>query len=122
MEWADLDDKKCPCKGTGWAKRRNAWKQCPVHFSGQLHPESRDLLLDDPKRLKEFERRSHLEWRVSMAHTELKELQLREDKLKNQIQKLEAELINKTRTVEMEAVRIQDLLQNYNQDGKPPIV
>lgn len=109
MEWAEIDDIKCPCKGKGWALRSKEWVECPVHFVGQLHPESRDLLLDDPISLKEEERKSHLKWRIDVHQTELAEAFSRVKSLQQRISMLQYELINKTPTVRMEAVRIDDL-------------
>ena len=108
MDWVEIEEKNCPCKGKGWAFR-DKWVECPIHFIGQLHPESRNLLLDDPVSLKEEERKSHLKWRIDVHQTELEQIQIREQKLKNQIRILQSELISKTATVRMEAVNVEDL-------------
>lgn len=117
MEWVDMDENKCPCKGKGWAFR-DVWVECPVHFVGQLHPQSRDLLLDDPFVLKEEERKSHLKWRISIHQVELDDVNARAAKLKNQIRLLESELISKTATTRMAAVNVKDLLQLHEIDSK----
>lgn len=34
------DGKECPCRGRGWiCNPFDYWQECPIHFSGQMHPE-----------------------------------------------------------------------------------
>lgn len=106
--WADIDDAKCPCRATGWAFVIDNHQECPIHFSGQLHPLTRDLLLDDPISLKEEERKSHLKWRIGIRQDEVIELQRRALKLQLEIRSLELELINKTPTIKMQAVIVDE--------------
>ncbi len=102
--WAQIEEKDCPCKGSGWALQAD-WEECPIHFYGQLHPQSRDLLLDDPPRLKEEERKSQLRWRIVSREIEIVTLQSRIDKLKLECKKMQSELVSRTATIKMEAVK-----------------
>ena len=108
--WAELEDIDCPCQGNGWANIDNEWAECPLHFYGQLHPETRDLLLDDPT-LAETERKSVLNWRIAKARTELAEMQVKVRHAQYDLHVLELELINKTATQQMKAVNINELLK-----------
>jgi hypothetical protein len=39
--WADPDPEVCYCHGRGWALSDfDTWHQCPIHFKGQLSPET----------------------------------------------------------------------------------
>jgi hypothetical protein len=110
--WCHMDESKCPCGGQGWAEVDNGtWKECPVHFEGQLHPETRVLLLDEPAHLAEEERKSRLNYQIKTTREQIKELQ---GALKNQQQHLvalELELINRTATVKgMPAIRPEDMM------------
>lgn len=103
--WAELDDERCPCRGGGWAQTDvEQWKECPIHYHGQLHPQSRNLLLDDPEAMQEEDRKSQLRYKIKACRAAIAHHQ---DAVKEQ-QKLlvqfELELINKTATVKMQAV------------------
>lgn len=38
--WTNDDPKLCRCHGSGWAlSELDTWHCCPVHYSGQSHPE-----------------------------------------------------------------------------------
>lgn len=38
--WMDSDPARCGCRGSGWwASEVDTWHECPVHFTGQTHPE-----------------------------------------------------------------------------------
>lgn len=114
--WAQIEDKECPCKGKGWALQGETWEDCPIHFYGQLHPQSRDLLLDDPYLLKEEERKSHLRWRIAARNKEITELKTRAVKLESEVRQLEHELINRTATIRMAAVHPEMLSLDSNWD------
>jgi hypothetical protein len=103
--WAELDENRCPCAGEGWAQTDIfQWKECPIHFHGQLHPESKDLLLDDPARLEEEDRKSQLRYKIASCKAAVEHYQgLIRDQQKLMVQ-FELELINKTVTVQMPAV------------------
>lgn len=104
--WSELDEEHCPCQGTGWAQMSDeSWETCFLHFKGQLHPESRMLLLDDKARLQEEERRSHLRWKIEKSHNLIAELSSRLRKEQAALVQLELELINKTPTVKMPAIK-----------------
>ena len=104
--WSELDEEHCPCQGTGWAQMSDeSWETCFLHFKGQLHPESRMLLLDDKTRLQEEERRSHLRWKIEKSHNLIAELSSRLRKEQAALVQLELELINKTPTVKMPAIK-----------------
>jgi hypothetical protein len=107
--WAELDDHLCPCKGGGWAEiNSDIYKECPIHFIGQLHPQSRSLLLDDPNRLADEERRSQLRFRIQEAKDQIASHQKSIKEAQGQIVALELELINKTPTRKMEAVQVTE--------------
>jgi len=41
--WADPDPEACLCRGRGWALSDvDTWHECPIHYKGQLHPDSYD--------------------------------------------------------------------------------
>jgi hypothetical protein len=126
--WANLEEAHCPCQGTGWAQMEDeSWENCFLHFEGQLHPESKLLLLDDAKKLKEEERRSHLRWKIQKARSSIQELN---SKLKNEQAMLvahELELINKTPTIKMAVVIPEELVLELDdsdlvEDDVPPAV
>ena len=104
--WAELDEDRCPCYGSGWAQTDLAcWKECPIHNQGQLHPESRELLLDDPVALKEEERKSFLQFKINSCR---ETIAIANDEIKKQqklLAQLELELINRTPTIKMVAVK-----------------
>jgi hypothetical protein len=107
--WAELEEIDCPCQGEGWANIDDEWEACPMHFHGQLHPESRELLLDDPQLLAKSERDSILNWRIEEAKEKLSELQMQLRQAQYNLHLLELEKINKTPTVQMKAVRLEQL-------------
>jgi len=38
--WAHPDPARCRCHGGGWALSEvDTWHECPIHFTGQPHPE-----------------------------------------------------------------------------------
>jgi hypothetical protein len=98
MDWS-MDELECPCGGGGWAEDKAGWAECPLHFEGQLHPESRILLLDDPARLEEENRKSILHFKIREKRGIILELQKSLKAQQEAILKLELELINKTPTV-----------------------
>lgn len=101
--WSEIKE-FCPCLGEGWSSTKDSYTECPVHYNGQLHPESVLLLLDDPFKLEEEQRKSSLRWNVSQAKLKklslLKEIQV----LDLNIIKWELEIINKTPTLKMPAM------------------
>lgn len=100
MTWAQLDENQCPCKGTGWAEVDNGvWKECRIHFEGQVHPETRALLLDEPERLAEEERRSGIRFQIKQLRDTNYDLHEQIKKNKAKEAALELELINRTPTV-----------------------
>ena len=41
--WANPDANRCRCRGSGWALSEvDTWHECPIHYKGQIHPESYD--------------------------------------------------------------------------------
>lgn len=108
MSWADLDDNKCPCKGEGWAEVDvGTWKECPIHYDGQIHPDTRTLLLDEPGKLAEEERRCRLRYQITQERDAIYDLHIQIKERQAKIVKLEFELINRTPTVRaMPAVRL----------------
>lgn|SRR6185369_3426019 len=103
--WAELDEETCPCSGSGWCMREE-WEQCFLHYCGQLHPMSRELLLDDPKQLREEERKSQVRWQIEQVKESITQLQVQLRQEQYQVQMLELELINRTPTVRMPAVAV----------------
>jgi hypothetical protein len=105
--WSELEDEACPCKGSGWAQiEGETWENCFIHFNGQLHPESKSLLLNEPKKLQEEERRALLRYKIQKSRERINILQ---SQLKTEQKMLgvhELELINKTPTVRMKAVDV----------------
>lgn len=108
MTWAQLDENQCPCKGTGWAEVDNGiWKECRIHFEGQIHPDTRTLLLDEPARLAEEERKSRLRFSIEQTRARISELQIQLKEEQSRLLKLDLELVNRTSTVRaMPAVKI----------------
>ena len=106
--WFDLDESKCPCHGNGWAFIQEEWQECFVHFIGQMHPDSRALLLDDPASLKEEEHLSHLRWRVRLAKDKIAELQQKLVRAQQELIQAELELNNRKPTLRLPAVRPED--------------
>ena len=105
--WAELDDDKCPCRGTGWAQVDvEQWKTCSIHFEGQLHPETRTLLLDDPPLLKEEERKAKLKFQINEKKLYIADMQKLVIEGQTALAKLELELTNRTPTIRgMPAIR-----------------
>ncbi len=99
-DWAELDEHKCACQGTGWADiTPEKAVECPIHFEGQLHPQTLALLFDEPNRMAEEERKSRLRFQIRESQRKVVELQ-RQLKMEHERQlKLELELINRTPTV-----------------------
>lgn len=102
--WAELDESICPCEGNGWALIKDEWRECPLHFCGQLHPESKDLLLDDLKELAETEKSSILNWKINKAKEKVSELQAQVRQAQIELYALELELTNRTPTIKLEIV------------------
>lgn len=104
--WAELDEARCPCHGSGWAQTDvSSWKECPIHYLGQLHPESRELLLDDPALLQEEERKSFLRFKIASCKEAIALAQEEIKKQQKMLVQYELELINKTVTTKMVAVK-----------------
>jgi hypothetical protein len=106
----ELDELDCPCWGTGWAESpQGNWVECPCHFEGQLHPQSSLLLLDQPARLKEEERRARINFQIKTQKSLIDKtiIVFKEQKLR--LDMLELELVRNTSTVRvMPAVRPED--------------
>ena len=100
----ELDEEDCPCRGIGWAEVGRDWKECPIHYEGQLHPESKQLLLDDLRQLKEEEKKSILRWKIENSKKSIAELQAALRVQQNNLVRLELELTNRTPTVRMPEV------------------
>jgi hypothetical protein len=100
----ELDEDDCPCSGFGWTAHGNSWKECPLHFEGQLHPESKQLLLDDLNQLHEEERKSMLRWKIDQVKKNISNIQQTLRAEQANLVKLELELINRTPTVKMPAI------------------
>lgn len=94
----EIDEKDCPCQGTGWSKQPD-WVECPIHHHGQLHPEAKILLLDEPGRLAEEERKSYLRWRIDQVRDFANDLTQKLRQASYELVQLELELINKTPTI-----------------------
>jgi hypothetical protein len=101
--WPEIDEMDCPCKGLGWADCNGVMKTCSIHYSGQLHPDSMALLLDEPDKLKEEERKSNLKWKIGKCRTKIKELETQLKLEYESVISLELELVNRTATVKMAA-------------------
>lgn len=104
--WAEIEEIDCPCQGTGWANVDDQWKECPIHYAGHLHPESRDLLLDEPKKLAEAERTAQLTWRIEQQREAVRKLQVELQLAQHSLVQLELELVNKTPTTKIEAINL----------------
>ena len=104
--WSELEDEVCPCKGTGWALMNEDWENCFIHYHGQIHPESKMLLLDDKQKLQEEDRRSQLRWKISKSREKITVLQAQIKIEQRLLAGLELELINKTPTIKMPAVKV----------------
>ncbi len=106
--WSELEEIDCPCQGSGWGNINNEWKECAIHFEGQLHPESRDLLLDDPAGLRAAERASCLAYRINKAKEEVAELQTKLRHATYNLTLLELEQVNKTPTTKVKAFEMPE--------------
>ena len=108
-EWSHMDKQRCPCKGSGWAMvSKELWKECFIHFEGQIHPETRALLLDEPNRLAEEERTSGIKFQIKQLRSQNIDLQMQLKNNQSKIVALELELINRTPTIRiMPAVLIE---------------
>jgi hypothetical protein len=113
MTWANLDDQRCPCSGSGWAEvDLGVWKECPIHYEGQLHPESRVLLLDEPNRLAEEERKSGIKFQIKQLRDQNYDLHLQIKNNQAKMAALELDLINRTPTVRaMPAIRLDPVVE-----------
>ena len=108
-EWIQFDEEDCPCQGVGWAElSHDGWEQCPIHFIGQLHPQIRVLLLDEPVRLAEEESRALISFRLGAAKNLVVELELQLRTAQKRVVELELEMINRTPTKKMEIVKNED--------------
>ncbi len=109
-EWSDMDQSRCPCHGKGWAEvDLDVWKECSLHYEGQLHPHSRVLLLDEPDKLAEEERKSGINYQIKKLRDRNYDLHLEIQNNKNKELALELELINQTPTVRaMPAINFLD--------------
>lgn len=91
----------------GWVTRRGALEQCKTHYCGQLHPETRNLLLDEPNKLAEEERRSMLQFKVDRQRAIVAEKKFELQTEQDILSKMELELVKRTPTVKgMPAVRL----------------
>ena len=104
--WSEIDEDNCPCNGTGWGDVSESWQECPIHFHGQLHPESRLLLLDEPSRLREEERKSQLIWNIVKVKEEIKTATASLKKHYANLRKWELELTNRTPTLKVEILKL----------------
>jgi len=97
--WFELDEERCPCRGSGWAEVDvDMHKTCPIHYNGQLHPHTRNLLADDAKRLQEEEKKSRLKFKIQEGRQQVAELENKLRETQRQIVSWELELINRTPT------------------------
>lgn len=110
-EWAHMDKSKCPCRGNGWAEvDLDVWKECTIHFEGQLHPQTKRLLLDEPIRMQEEERKSILKFKIREKRSLIQDYQKKVKEEQALILKMELELINKTPTVRaIPAVKVDEI-------------
>lgn len=99
-EWMEIDEDKCRCRGLGWAEvPSDKYIECPIHYEGQLHPDTRALLFDEPNRLAEEERKSRLHYQIREGRARITEFQKQIKLEQEKLVKLELELINRTPTV-----------------------
>lgn len=105
-QWAELDDDKCACHGCGWVETsQDKWMECPIHFNGQIHPNSKALLLDEPDRLADETRKSYLRYQIRESQNKIDDAQSALQREQQKLKQLELELINRTPTVKsMKAV------------------
>ena len=111
-----MDENRCRCQGTGWAEvSQDRYAECPIHYEGQLHPDTQALLLDEPNRLAEEERKSRLQYHIRESRIKIdifqKQLKTEQEKLV----KLELELINRTPTVKaMPAIQYEPIVEEIH--------
>ena len=108
--WAELEDKDCPCQGTGWGYLQFNWEECPIHYEGQLHPDTKALIMDDSILLEKEIKRAYLTWKFNQARDKVKQLRKMLDQAESDSLQLELELVNKTTTRKMSAVSINDAI------------
>jgi hypothetical protein len=88
------------------------WKNCPIHFEGQIHPQTRALLLDDPALLKEEERKCRIKFQILEKKQYIADMERLAKEGQIALFKLELELINRTVTVRsMPAIRPEHLTE-----------
>jgi len=105
-----LDESKCICQGEGWAMFEDSLEECPIHFDGQLHPDSKALLLDDIINLREEERKSKIIWKIKQNLKNISCLEKEITALKSENIKLYNDMLHKATTVKMKAIKIVDKL------------
>jgi hypothetical protein len=117
-DWAELDEHICACRGTGWAERGGGHLvECPIHFQGQLHPETKALLFDEPDRMSEEERKSGLRFQIRETQAKIAHHQGQLKIEQAKLVKLELELINRTPTVKaMTAVKPEEFISLTESD------
>lgn len=105
-DWAELDEHKCACRGLGWAEAgKDKYVECPIHYEGQLHPDTMALLLDEPDRMAAEERKAKLNYQIRESRNKIASLQAQLKTEQSKLVQLELELINRTPTVKaMQAV------------------
>lgn len=105
-DWVELDEDKCACRGLGWAETsKDRYVECPVHYEGQLHPDSMALLLDEPDRMAEEERKTKLNYQIRESRAKIASLQGQLRAEQYNLVQYELELINRTPTVKsMQAI------------------
>lgn len=92
------------------------WKTCPVHFEGQLHPNTRALLLDDAPVLAEEERKARIRFQIAEKREYIAEMQRLAREGQATLFKLELELVNRTATVRnMAAVKLSTVVERDDQ-------
>lgn len=117
-EWVEMDEHRCACQGLGWAEvSKDRYAECPIHYEGQLHPDTQALLLDEPNRLAEEERKSRLHYHIKEARTKIASFQKQIRDEQEKLVKLELELINRTPTVKaMPAIQYETAEEIHDSD------
>lgn len=107
QKWNDchLDSEKCRCHGDGWIVAGPSFDECPIHYEGQLHPDSKSLLFDDPKALEDAKHKSKLKWLLKEKENEILYLEKKIMKSKEEKRSIEKELMQKT-TTKMPAIKL----------------
>lgn len=111
----EMDESMCPCLGMGWSEQKEEWKECPIHFIGQLHPNTLTLLVDEPNRLQEEVRKGFLRYRIEQQQEIITNLNNRIREASRELLQLELELINKTPTRRMERAELP--IESHRQSG-----